>query len=51
VASVVEQTWLSKYPWPTIKVFWKGTEYMGDFSQMVAKEYGIGWKRISIKNA
>lgn len=50
VASVVEQTWLTRYPWPTIVVFDKGTEFMGDFARMVAKDYGIERKGITVRN-
>jgi hypothetical protein len=39
VARVVEQTWLTRYPWPTIEGFDKRTE--NDFAQMVAQDYGI----------
>jgi hypothetical protein len=50
VASVVEQTWPTRYPWPTIVVFFKGAEFMGDFARMVAKDYGIERKGISVRN-
>jgi hypothetical protein len=30
MASAMEQTWLTQYPWPTIVVFNKGTAFMGD---------------------
>jgi hypothetical protein len=50
VASVVEQTWLTRYPWPSIVVFDKGTEFMGDFARMVAKDYGIERKGITVRN-
>jgi hypothetical protein len=50
VASVVEQTWLTRYRWPTIVVFDKGTDFMGDFARMVAKDYGIERKGISVRN-
>jgi hypothetical protein len=31
VASVVEQTWLTRYPWPTLVVFDKGTDFFWRF--------------------
>ena len=33
VAEAVEQTWLSRYPWPT--------QIIGDFTRMVREDYGI----------
>jgi hypothetical protein len=33
----------------TILVFDKGTEFMGDFAQMVAKDYGIERKGITVR--
>jgi hypothetical protein len=50
VATVVEQTWLTRYPWPTVIVFDKGTEFMGDFATMVAKDYGIERRGITVRN-
>ena len=32
VATVVEQTWLSRYPWPQLVTYDKGTEFMGEFA-------------------
>jgi Integrase zinc binding domain len=50
VAQIVEQTWLTRYPWPTEIVFDKGTEFMGEFAQMVANDYGIKRKGITVRN-
>jgi hypothetical protein len=41
---VMVKTWLTQYQWPTILVFDKGTEFIGEFDQMIAKDYGIEWK-------
>ena len=35
VANVVEQVWLTRYPWPEIVTYDKGTEFMGDFGKMI----------------
>jgi hypothetical protein len=35
VVNLVEQTWLTQYPWPTQIVFDRGKEFMGDFAKMV----------------
>jgi len=50
VAEVVEQTWLTRYPWPTQIVYDKGSEFMGDFAQMVEKDYGIKRRGITVRN-
>ena len=36
VALVVEQTWLTRYPWPSTITFDQGKEFMGDFTEMVS---------------
>jgi len=41
VANLVEQTWLTRYPWPTELVFDRGTEFMGQFAKMIEEDYGI----------
>jgi hypothetical protein len=50
VATIVEQTWLTRYPWPTEIIFDKGSEFMGDFAQMVANDYGIKRRGITTQN-
>ena len=41
VADVVEQTWLTRYPWPTQTVYDKGTELMAEFAKMIKDDYEI----------
>jgi len=41
VANLVEQTWLTRYLWPSKIVFDRGTEFMGQFAQMIEEDYGI----------
>ena len=50
VATVVEQTWLTRYPWPTEIVFDRGNEFMGEFAQMVSNDYGIKRKPTTVRN-
>ena len=50
VAETVEQTWLSRYPWPTQVILDRGTEFMGEFSRMIKEEYGIKKKPITARN-
>jgi len=41
IANFVEQTWLTRYPWPTELIFDRGTEFMGQFAKMIEEDYGI----------
>ena len=50
IANIVEQTWLTRYPWPTIINFDRGTEFMAEFAKMVKDEYGIKRKPITKRN-
>jgi RNase H-like domain found in reverse transcriptase/Reverse transcriptase (RNA-dependent DNA polymerase)/Integrase zinc binding domain len=50
VASAVEQTWLTRYPWPTQVIFDKGKEFLGEFAAMVSNDYGIERKGITVRN-
>jgi hypothetical protein len=33
VANIVETTWLTRYPWPTMITYDQGTEFMAEFTQ------------------
>jgi transposase InsO family protein len=52
VANIVEQEWLSRYPWPTQVTFDRGSEFIGhDFRDMLVKDYyGIKRKPITVRN-
>ena len=50
VANIVETTWLSRYPWPQEIVYDRGSEFMGDFAQMVTTDYGIKKRPITVRN-
>ena len=51
VANIVEQEWLSRYPWPTMITFDKGSEFIGhDFQNMIKNDYGIKPKPITTCN-
>ena len=41
IADIVEQVWLTRYPWPTKLIFDKGPEFMAEFAEMITKDYGI----------
>ena len=50
VAEAVEQTWLTRYPWPKKITYDKGSEFMAEFATMIVDEYGIKKKGISPRN-
>ena len=50
VAEVVEQTWLSRYPWPTQIILDRGSEFMRDFTRMMTEDYGVKKKPITARN-
>ena len=51
IANIVEQEWLSRYPWPQIITYDQGSEFIGkDFSDMVQNDYGIKVKAITVRN-
>jgi len=41
IASLVEQMWLTRYPWPSQVTFNRGKEFMREFARTVNKDYGI----------
>lgn len=50
VAEAVEQTWLSRYPWPNIVILDRGTEFMGDFTRMMQEDYSVKKQPITARN-
>ena len=50
VAQAVEQTWLTRYPWPKKITYDRGSEFMAEFATMVTEEYGIKKRGISPRN-
>ena len=50
VANIVEQTWLTRYPWPSVITYDKGTEFMAEFADMVTDDYGISKHGASKRN-
>ena len=50
IANLVEQTWLSRYPWPTSLIIDRGTEFMAEFAEMIINDYGIKKKPITTRN-
>ena len=50
VAQTVEQTWLTRYPWPKKITYDKGSEFKAEFEAMVVEEYGIKKRGITPRN-
>ena len=51
VANIVEQEWLTRYPWPTQITYDRGGEFIGhDFQDMIKNDYGITKKPITTRN-
>ena len=50
IANKLEQTWLTKYPWPTQVVLDRGTEFMAEVTTMLQEDYGIKRKPITTRN-
>jgi len=50
IANLVEQTWLTRYPWPMELTYDRGTEFMGEFALMVEQDYGILRKGTTVRN-
>ena len=41
IANKVEQTWLTRYPWPVKIIYDRGGEFLREFANMIEKDYGI----------
>ena len=50
VANLVEQKWLTRYPWPNLITYDKGTEFMAEFAKMIVQDYGCKKKGITTRN-
>jgi transposase InsO family protein len=50
VANIVDATWFTRYPLPTVITFDRGSEFMAEFAQMVTVNYGIKKRGITTRN-
>ena len=51
IANIVEQEWLTRYPWPTQVIHDRGSEFIGYFfREMLVNDYGITPKPITVRN-
>ena len=50
IANKIEQTWLTKYPWPNKVILDRGTEFMKEVIPMLEQDYGITRRPITTRN-
>jgi hypothetical protein len=50
IANKLEQTWLSRYPWPTQVTFDKGSEFKAEVYDLITKNYGITARMATTRN-
>ena len=50
ISNIVEQTWLTRYPWPNEIIIDRGSEFMAEFAEMVQNDYGIKRRPITTRN-
>ena len=50
VANVVEQTWLTRYPWPQEITNDQGSEFMAEFADMIENDYQITKRPATTRN-
>ena len=50
IINVVDQAWLSRYPWPTKVISDRGGEFMKEFKQTLEDSYGITKRTITTRN-
>jgi hypothetical protein len=49
-ATILEQVWLNRYPWPEQVILDRGKEFMGEVKRMLKEDYGIKRKPITTRN-
>ena len=50
IINIVDQKWLSRYPWPTKVISDRGGEFMAEFRQELEDNYGITKRTITTRN-
>ena len=50
VSNIVEQKWLTRYPWPEEITLDRGTEFMAEFTKMIEQDYNIIKKPVTKRN-
>ena len=50
IANILEHVWLTRYPWPQMLQYDKGSEFMAEFAEMIENDYGIKRKGSTTRN-
>jgi RNase H-like domain found in reverse transcriptase/Reverse transcriptase (RNA-dependent DNA polymerase)/Integrase zinc binding domain len=50
IANLLEEVWLSRYPWPTQIVFDRGSEFKAEVYKMITEAYGIKARMTTARN-
>jgi hypothetical protein len=50
IANIVKQAWLTRYPWPNLVIFNRGSEFMAEFTKMVQEDYLVMKQLITTQN-
>ena len=50
IANIVENTWLTRYPWPIKVLTDRGTKFLTEFTQIIKDEHGNEKKLISTRD-
>ena len=50
VANVLEKTWLTRYPRPSVITLDRGKEFMAEVTKMIKNDYGIKKRPITVRN-
>ena len=50
IANILEQTWLTRYPWPEQVIMDRGKEFMAEVKAMLCDDYGVTHKPITTRN-
>ena len=45
IANVIEQMWLTRYPWPTQVVLDQRSKFMAEFTKMIKNDYSMKKKQ------
>eukprot|EP00957_Ditylum_brightwellii_P166607 12682664-Ditylum_brightwellii.AAC.1 len=51
VSNFIEATWLTMYPYTTQVVLDRGTKFIAEFTEMLASDYGVKEKPITVRNS
>ena len=50
IANILEQVWLTRYPWPEKILYDRGSEFKAEFEQMIQEDYMVVPKPITKRN-